>query len=53
MTVGRILVNDKDKGSGFALATPHSRTTRVVLTAKHVVGNQEPRPFSLLPKTNG
>ena len=42
MTVGRILENDIDKGSGFALATSPSRTTRVVLTAKHVVGNQEP-----------
>ena len=41
MTVGRILANDKDKGSGFALATPHSGSTRVVLTANHVVGNQE------------
>ncbi len=41
MTVGRILVNDKYKGSGFALATPHSEYTRVVLTANHVVGNQE------------
>ena len=41
MTVGRILVNDKDKGSGFALATPHSEYTRVVITANHVVGNQE------------
>jgi WD40 repeat protein len=42
MTVGRILANDIDKGSGFALATSPSRTTRVVLTAKHVVGDQEP-----------
>ena len=42
MTVGRIWTNEIDKGSGFALATPHSRATRVVLTAKHVVGNHEP-----------
>ena len=48
MTVGRILGNDIDKGSGFALATPHSRTTRVVLTAKHVVGDQEPSSLQFL-----
>ena len=42
MTVGRILANGIDQGSGFALATPDSRTTRVVLTAKHVVGDRQP-----------
>src|SRR6266496_5368100 len=41
MTVGRILVNDIDKGSGFALASPNSGFTRVALTANHVVRNQE------------
>src|SRR6266702_2225698 len=48
MTVGRILATDIDKGSGFALATPHSRTTRVVLTAQHVVGDQEPSSLQFL-----
>src|SRR5947208_855856 len=48
MTVGRILGNDKDMGSGFALATSHSRTTRVVLTARHVIGDQEPSSFQFL-----
>src|ERR1700692_1851795 len=42
MTIGRILANNIDQGSGFALATPHSSTTRVALTAKHVVGDQKP-----------
>jgi hypothetical protein len=42
MTIGRILANDNDLGIGFALAIPHSMTTRIVLTAKHVVGDQEP-----------
>jgi WD40 repeat protein len=42
MTLGRILVNGKDKGSGFALAPPDSELTRIVLTANHVVGSQEP-----------
>ena len=41
MTVGRILGNDKDMGSAFALATPNSGSTRVVLTANHVVGKHE------------
>jgi hypothetical protein len=41
MTIGRILGNKKDMGSGFALATSHSGFTRVVLTANHVVDNQE------------
>ena len=50
MTVGRILENDKDMGSGFALATPHSRTTRVVLTARHVIGDREPSSFQFLTK---
>src|SRR2546425_2857242 len=48
MTVGRIWVNGKDKGSGFALATPHSRTTRVVLTANHVVCNQGAPSFQFV-----
>src|SRR5215469_15084627 len=41
MTTGRILGNNQDRGSGFALATSHSRSTRVVLTASHVVDIQE------------
>ena len=41
MTIGRILGNNKDMGSGFALATSHSGFTRLVLTANHVVGKQE------------
>lgn len=41
MTVGRILGNDKDMGSGFVLATPNSGFTRVALTANHVVRDQE------------
>jgi Trypsin-like peptidase domain len=41
MTVGRILGNNKDMGSGFALAVSHSGFTRVVLTANHVVDKQE------------
>ena len=48
MTVGRVLANDEDKGSGFALATSHSGTTRIVLTARHVVGDQEPSSLLFL-----
>jgi len=48
MTVGRILANGEDKGSGFVLATPHSTTTRVVLTARHVVSDQEPSSLHFL-----
>jgi hypothetical protein len=40
MTVGRILGNGKDLGSGFALATAPSGFTRVIVTAKHVVDGQ-------------
>ena len=45
MTVGRILANGIDQGSGFALATPDSSTTRVVLTANHVVGDHSSLQF--------
>ena len=41
MTIGRIIGNNKDMGSGFALATSHSGSTRVVLTANHVVDKRE------------
>jgi hypothetical protein len=41
MTIGQILIKDKFKGSGFALAAPHSESTRVALTALHVIDNQE------------
>jgi hypothetical protein len=41
MTIGRILGNNQDRGSGFALATSHSGSTCVVLTASHVVDSQE------------
>lgn len=40
MTIGRILGNKKDLGSGFVLATSHAESSRVVLTATHVVNNQ-------------
>jgi hypothetical protein len=45
MAVGRILVHGKDQGSGFALAP------RVVLTANHVVRNQQAR--CLVPGCDG
>jgi len=48
MTVGRILVNDNDKGSGFALASPHSEYTRIALTANHVVRGQEASSFQFV-----
>ena len=50
MTVGRILVRGKDEGSGFALATRTSRSSRVVLTAHHVLHGQDaPSVQFLLP----
>jgi predicted ATPase/Tfp pilus assembly protein PilF len=49
MTIGRILANGKDKGSAFALASPGSSTTRVVLTAHHVVRGQDLRSLQFAP----
>ncbi len=41
MTLGRILVNDEDEGSGFALATMLGEPSRVALTAYHVIRDAE------------
>jgi FHA domain-containing protein len=57
MTVGRsrplsILVNNEDKGSGFALATSPSGSTRVALTANHVVGKQKASSFQFVTQAS-
>jgi hypothetical protein len=38
MTIGRVLAHGRDRGSGFVIATGPGRSSRVVLTAAHVVG---------------
>lgn len=41
MATGRILINGRMGGCGFVLATPRAETSRIALTAKHVIGNHE------------
>ena len=44
MAAGRILVDGRDRGSGFALATGLGEPSRIVLTAAHVVRTQKEAP---------
>jgi HEAT repeat protein len=41
MTIGRVVAGGKDRGSGFAIATATGLPSRAVLTAAHVVRDQD------------
>jgi hypothetical protein len=41
VAIGRIFVEDRDRGIGFTLATRLGRTSRIALTANHVIRGQE------------
>jgi hypothetical protein len=53
MTIGRVLARGKDKGSGFAIATGTGASSRVALTAAHVVRGQDASSIQFVTPPGG